>query len=179
MHGLGAALMQKDSMNNISVVMFASKSLTDTESRYSTWEVEALCCVWAVTGVFKQYLRPPFGGQFKLFTDNVAVSKLFDPNKKKDDLNARLCHWIMKLSEYDYTVHHRSGASNAVADHLSRCPLINPCPYGDCDSIDSLYEPFVPAVTPLPDAPSQTAEINSVDTFVFRRKEAERYRRNG
>ena len=83
MHGLGAALMQKDSMNNNTVVMFASKSLTDTETRYSVWEMEALCCVWAVTGVFQQYLRPPFGGQFKLFTDNVAVSKSLTLTKRK------------------------------------------------------------------------------------------------
>ena len=121
-HGLGCVLIQKQSDGKDKVIMFASKSLTDVESRYATWELEAYACVWGV-GVFRQYLLPPFGRKFKIFTDSTAVTFALNPQRK--DRSARLAHWMVQMSEYEYEILHRTGSSNVVADHLSRNPL--PC----------------------------------------------------
>jgi hypothetical protein len=106
--------------------MYASKSLTEVEQKYQTWELEAYACVWAVTAVFKQYLLPPYGRKFVIYTDNSTV---FD--QAKTNFSSRVAHWKLRLSEYDYEIKHLGGKLNTLADHLSRCSLRSTCPYGE------------------------------------------------
>ena len=56
---------------------FASRTLTDTEQKYSMVEKEGLASVFRVTR-FHAYL---FGHHFTLITDNKAIMSLFDSNK--------------------------------------------------------------------------------------------------
>jgi exodeoxyribonuclease III len=129
-HGLGAVLTQKRSDGLECIIMYASKSLTEIEQRYQTWELEAYACVWAVTNIFKQYLLPPYGKKFKLYTDNSAISKVFSLDKQ-NGLSSRVAHWKLRLSEYDYDIIHTPGKLHTVPDMLSRCPLESTCPYGE------------------------------------------------
>jgi hypothetical protein len=129
-HGLGATLTQKHADGTERVIMYASKSLTEVEQNYWTWELESYACVWAVTSVFKQYLLPPYGRKFLMFTDNSAVSSIFDP-AKQGGFSSRVAHWKLRLSEYDYEIKHRPGSANILADTLSRCALLSTCPYGE------------------------------------------------
>ena len=55
-YGLGAVLQQQYG-NQLRPVAFASRSLTDTERRYSAGEKEALACLWACE---KWHIVPPF-----------------------------------------------------------------------------------------------------------------------
>ena len=66
--GLGDCLEQKGG-NNWETIAFASRFLTNLESRYRTNELEILAVVWSLEH-FKYYL---YGSQFILQTDHQAL----------------------------------------------------------------------------------------------------------
>jgi hypothetical protein len=53
---------------------------------------------------------------FEIFTDHQNLEYFRKPQK----LNRRQARWIMELSQFDFTLHHRPGALNCKADLLSR-----------------------------------------------------------
>lgn len=112
---LGAVLIQYDNLNCPRVIMFASKSLSDGEKRFSQTEKEALSLVWAVER-FKLYL---LGIQFELETDHKPLETIFG---KKSRPCARIERWVLRLQAFDYKVVYRRGKAN-LADPLSRLPL--------------------------------------------------------
>jgi hypothetical protein len=118
--GIAATLTQPDSVDGSPrVICHISRKLTDTESRYSQLEIEALAAVWAV----ERLHRYIFGSVFDLVTDCRALSFLYGkPNIK---LPARLERWRLRLSPYMFTVVHkpagRHGEGNP-SDFLSRHP---------------------------------------------------------
>ena len=72
--GLGAVLTQKHG-DDYRVICYASRSLTDTEKRYSQTEREALALVWACER-FHAWL---FGSDFELLTDHKPLETIFSP----------------------------------------------------------------------------------------------------
>ena len=97
-------------------VAYASRTLNDTETRYSTIEKELLGIVWAV-GYFRPYI---YGTKFTIMTDHKPLKWLFSLKEP----NSKLMRWRMKLEEYDYTIEYKKGSNNN-ADALSRIE-INP-----------------------------------------------------
>ena len=78
--GLGAVLLQKqDDLESVKPIAYVSRSLSQTERRYSQIEREALGCVWAVER-FHNYL---FGNDFTLLTDNKPLVQLLRPDSVK------------------------------------------------------------------------------------------------
>ena len=61
-HGLGAVLQQQQSNQEWKPVSFASRFLTDFESKYSINELELLAVVWAIEH-FKNYV---YGVKFQV-----------------------------------------------------------------------------------------------------------------
>ena len=116
--GLGAILIQRNPRNreDIRIIAYASRSLTDVERRYSQIEKECLAIVWGCEK-FHIYL---YGRRFKIVTDNKALEFIFKRNGKKTP--ARIERWSIRLNEYDFEVLHRPGKDNP-ADYLSRKPL--------------------------------------------------------
>lgn len=111
---IGAVLSQ-GSIGSDKPVAYASRTLTETERRYSTIERELLAIVWA-TKHFRPYL---YGNKFTIYTDHRPLAWL---NKLKD-LNSKLTRWRLKLQEYDFDIIHKSGKQNTNADALSRLQL--------------------------------------------------------
>ena len=98
------------------IVCYASRTLTDVESRYSQCEKEALACVWGCER-FWIYL---FGGHFRLVTDNRAVMLIFANTTSRPP--ARIERLALRLSQFDFEIVHRPGITNP-ADYFSRHPM--------------------------------------------------------
>ncbi|GJZ29945.1 reverse transcriptase domain-containing protein [Tanacetum coccineum] len=97
-------------------IYYASKTMTEAESNYTTTEKEMLAVVYAFEK-FRSYL---IMNKSVVYTDHSALKYLF--NKK--DAKARLLRWVLLLQEFDFKVIDTKGAENYAADHLSR--LENP-----------------------------------------------------
>ena len=113
--GLGAILWQSDPEDDCKVVLVstASKTLTDTESRYSQFEKEGYAAVWGCEK-FHMYL---YGCKFQLHTDNKGVEMIL--NNPKSNPGARMKRWVLRLTQYNFTVHHIAGKNN-ISDYISR-----------------------------------------------------------
>lgn len=93
-------------------IYFFSKTLNDTQRRYSTIERELLAIVEAIKA-FRVYL---YGRFFILITDHKPLCHLF--NMK--NCNSRMFRQKMELMNFNFKIIYRPGAQNHVADALSR-----------------------------------------------------------
>ena len=75
--GLGAVLVQEQ-QNELRVINYASRSLSDVEKKYSQTEREALAIVWACER-FHMYL---YGCDFELMTDHKPLKFIYSPKSK-------------------------------------------------------------------------------------------------
>ena len=90
LYGLGAVLMQRQSANSTwKPVAYASRALTETESRYAQVDKEALACTWAAENFF-DYLQ---GKHFKMETDHKLLMSLLG-NKNLDNLPPRILCFV-------------------------------------------------------------------------------------
>ncbi|GKB17527.1 reverse transcriptase domain-containing protein [Tanacetum coccineum] len=114
-YAIGAVLGQRIK-KHFRPIHYASKTMTEAESNYTTTEKETLAVVYAFEK-FRSYL---IMNKSVVYTDHSALKYLF--NKK--DAKARLLRWVLLLQEFDFKVIDTKGAENYAADHLSR--LENP-----------------------------------------------------
>ena len=113
-YGLGAVLSQIDQNGCEKVIVFASRTLSDCERKYSTTEKEACAVVYAMNH-FRVYL---LGRKFTVVTDHNALRWLYSMEAKD-----RLARWVMGLQEFQFTVQHRVGRLHLNANALSRLPV--------------------------------------------------------
>ncbi|KAL9956099.1 hypothetical protein ACROYT_G037526 [Oculina patagonica] len=107
--GLGATLMQ-DSKS----VAFASKALTDVETRYANIERELLAVVYGCEK-FHTYL---FGHSFTVHSDHKPLESIH--LKHLTAAPPRLQRMLLRLQPYDLVIRYQPGKSMEVADALSR-----------------------------------------------------------
>nr|GEX72537.1 reverse transcriptase domain-containing protein [Tanacetum cinerariifolium] len=108
---IGAVLGQRYD-KHFRPIHYASKTLTEAESNYTTTEKEMLAVVYAFEK-FRSYL---IMNKCIVHTDHSALKYLF----AKKDAKARLLRWVLLLQEFDFDVLDTKGAENLAADHLSR-----------------------------------------------------------
>ncbi|CAM4640752.1 unnamed protein product [Caretta caretta] len=110
--GVGAVLMQKGPDQEFHPVVFLSKKLSERESNWSVTEKECYAIVYAL-----EKLRPyVWGRRFHLQTDHAALKWLHTVK----ETNKKLLRWSLALQDFDFDIQYISGASNKVADALSR-----------------------------------------------------------
>ncbi|GJR37687.1 reverse transcriptase domain-containing protein [Tanacetum coccineum] len=114
-YAIGAVLGQRIE-KHFRPIHYASKTMTEAETNYTTTEKEMLAVVYAFEK-FRSYL---IMNKSVVYTDHSALKYLF--NKK--DAKARLLRWVLLLQEFDFKVIDTKGVENYAADHLSR--LENP-----------------------------------------------------
>ncbi|GJT45323.1 reverse transcriptase domain-containing protein, partial [Tanacetum coccineum] len=112
---LGAVLGQRHE-KHFRPIYYASKTMNEAESHYTTTEKEMLAVVYAFEK-FRSYLVL---NKSIVYTEHSALKYLF----AKKDSKARLLRWVILLQEFTFKVIDTKGAENIVADHLSR--LENP-----------------------------------------------------
>jgi hypothetical protein len=114
--GIGAALWQRDEDGRLAPVAFFSRAFEhkSRSSQFSSNEVETFAALEAMRA-FRVYLQSS-SAPFILLTDATFLEHLFST----DTLTARLQRLIDGFSDFKFRVFHFPGASNFVADFLSR-----------------------------------------------------------
>ncbi|GKB69421.1 reverse transcriptase domain-containing protein [Tanacetum coccineum] len=112
---IGAVLGQRHE-KHFRPIHYASKTMSEAKSHYTTMEKEMLAVVYAFEK-FRSYL---ILNKSIVYTDHSALKYLF----AKKDSKARLLRWVLLLQEFKFKLINTKGAENLAADHLSR--LENP-----------------------------------------------------
>ena len=107
--GLGAVLLQSDRP-----VAYASRALTDPETRYAQIEKELLAIVFSVEK-FHQYT---FGRPVKVQSDHKPLEAILQ--KPLSSAPKRLQGMMLRLQGYDISVTYKKGKEMLLADTLSR-----------------------------------------------------------
>ena len=110
-HAVGAVFGQKVGKAS-HVIHYASKTLDNAQSNYSTTEKEPLAIVFALDK-FHPYL---LGTKVIIYSNHATLKYLL----KKKESKPRLIRWILLLQEFNLEIRDKSGMENLVADHLSR-----------------------------------------------------------
>nr|GEW02862.1 reverse transcriptase domain-containing protein [Tanacetum cinerariifolium] len=110
-YAVGAVLRQRVE-KHFWPIHYASKTMNQAETNYTTTEIEMLAVVYAFEK-FRSYL---IMNKSIVYTNHSALKYLF----AKKDAKARLLRWILLPQEFDFKVIDTKGAENYATDHLSR-----------------------------------------------------------
>lgn len=113
---LGAALLQQASDKGWRIVELASRKLAKDEEKLHSTELEGAAVHWALAICFRGYLSVL--PTFEVWTDNWSVSLM----SAKVHISRKFARYMLDLQEFKFTVHHRKGETNVLADALSRPP---------------------------------------------------------
>ena len=149
--GLGWALLQRDKTNpkKTTLIQCGSRSLTDTETRWATVELEMLGLQWSIEQC-RFYL---LGCQdFLVIVDHRPLCQIVTKDLA-DIRNARLLRLREKLACYNFHVEWQPGKHHFLADHLSRHPVWDP-PEGGAEDDPDLYSSRFACVQTLASDPA-------------------------
>nr|GFB91643.1 reverse transcriptase domain-containing protein [Tanacetum cinerariifolium] len=107
---IGAVLGQRHD-KHFKPIHYASKTMNDVETNYTTTEKEMLAVVYA----FEKFWSYLIMNKSIVHTDHSALKYLF----AKKDAKVRLLRWVLLLQEFDFKVLDTKRAENLAADHLS------------------------------------------------------------
>ena len=115
---MGAVLLQSKDNTTWQPVAFASRALSETESRYAQIEKEALALVYACEN-FSDYV---LGKDILLEIDHKPLLPLLG-SKSLDTLPSHVLRFRIHLTRFQYNINHVPGKTLYIADTLSRAPL--------------------------------------------------------
>ena len=107
--GIGCVLIQDGKP-----VCYASRSLTETESRYSNIEGELLATCWSPEK-FNHYV---FRKKVVIGTDYKPLESIW--KKTITSASQRLKRLLLRMAKYDVDIRYIQGKSSVIADALSR-----------------------------------------------------------
>ena len=102
-HGLGAVLLQKHG-KEWQLVAYASRAMTETETRYAQIEKEALAITWACEK-FSTYI---LGKHISIETDHKPLIPILG-SKHLDNLPTRVLRFRLRLMRFSYSITHVAG----------------------------------------------------------------------
>lgn len=152
-YGLGAACMQDGRP-----VAYASRTLTDTETRYAQIEKELLAVVFACTK-FRDYV---YGKPTLVETDHQPLVTIL--KKPIHTAPARLQRMMLRLQCYNITLVYKKGKHMYVADTLSRAPNSEIPPNTENDSFEVMTVSYI-STARLEELRKHTAEDEVLQTL--------------
>ena len=121
-YGLGAVLSQREGQAELPIA-FALYSLAPAKKNYSQIDKEALAIVFGVKH-FHQYL---FGRSFTIKSDHKPLQYLSGEKKGIPSMaSARVQHWALTLSAYDYKLQYVPGKEHTNDDLILLSRLLLP-----------------------------------------------------
>ncbi|GJS77304.1 reverse transcriptase domain-containing protein [Tanacetum coccineum] len=114
-YAIGAVLGQRIE-KHFRPIHYASKTMTEAESNYTTTEKEMLAVVYA----FEKFWSYLIMNKSIVYTDHSALKYLF----AKKDAKARLLRWVLLLQEFDFKVIDMKGAENSMRAIIARAVVI-------------------------------------------------------
>ncbi len=142
-YGLGAACLQENGP-----IAYASRTMTETEQRYSQIEKELLAVLFAC----KKFYHYIYGRQVVVETDHKPLITIMQ--KPMHAIPARLQNMRLQLQKYDISLVYKKGAELYLADTLSRAPL------SETTQIEHELDQFV-VMTILPISDTKQVELAS------------------
>ena len=110
------AVLQQQHGGRLQPLAFFSRKLSDTESRYSTFDRE-LVAIYSAIRHFRFMLE---GREFTIWTDHKPLT--FALHKANPPWNGRQQRQLSFIAEFSSDIRHIEGERNVVADCLSRPP---------------------------------------------------------
>ena len=95
---------------------FASRFLSDTETKYAINELELLAVLWGLEH-FRLHI---YGKPIKLLADHQALEPIIKRNRYNKTYSARLTRWRDRLAHFSINVSHIAGKHLGLTDYLSR-----------------------------------------------------------
>ena len=135
LNGIGYALIQRDRDDRIRLVQCGSRSLTTSETRYATIELELLAAVWAIRKC-RYYLA---ARMFTLVVDHRPLVGVFHKDSLDAIDNRRILSLLDKIAGYTFTVQWVPGKNHCIADALSRAPVFQPSEEDEDDIKVDIY----------------------------------------
>ena len=105
--GLGAILSQEGRP-----VAFFSEKLYESRSKWSTYELE----LYALVQTLKHWEHYLVQREFMLFTNHQALQFINSQNA----INKMHSKWVAYIQHFSFSLKHKSGDTNKVANALSR-----------------------------------------------------------
>ena len=101
--------------NRLHPIAFASKSLSEVETRYSNIERELLGVVWAIEH-FNHYT---FANKIHIISDHKPLQPFFN-GKMLVTCSPRTARLLLKIIDKDIKFYYQNGPSMHISDALSR-----------------------------------------------------------
>ena len=135
-------------------VVYASRTLTDTERRYSNIERELLGVVFGL----ERLHHYTFGKPITVETDHQPLTSIW--KKTIATSSPRLQRLLLRLAHYDVNIEYLRGRENVIADALSRVTSTK-TEHTDCtDSLNNIEKIPVHQITQIaPASPERLQEL--------------------
>ncbi|XP_062717120.1 uncharacterized protein K02A2.6-like [Aedes albopictus] len=159
-YGVGAVLSHIMPDGTERPIMYASKTLNDTQRRYKQIDREAYAIIFGVRK-FYQYL---YGRKFLLVTDNEPVKQILSETKGLPAMSAlRMQHYATFLASFRYIIKFRATKEFYNADAFSRLPVGAKTPDNVVEEVDLLE---VSIIETLPLTVDDLAKSTAADSTV-------------
>ena len=129
--GLGCGHFQIQD-GSIRVIGYGSRTLTRSEKKYHSCNLEFLALKWAICDHFKDYWF--YSPHFEVYTEFNPLTYIKTSCKANA---AGLCQ-VNELASFNFSIRYKPGAQNHLVDTLSRFPIHK-------DSCSSKYSEFCDA----------------------------------
>lgn len=111
---VGAVLYQLGESGEEFPLAYHSKTLTDTERRWSATDKE----MFGIISAARKW-SPYCSGRVIFHTDHLPLKYM----RKQKDPRGKMARWLVEMENYDYQIEYVPGKENVQADYLSRVEI--------------------------------------------------------